>query len=84
LRLATAHAQRGKSFMDDAEKAYRKALERAEAHGMRPLAAECHEGLGKLLHMRGQGAAAQKEFERSAALFREVGLKERAKAAVMG
>src|SRR5262249_28964218 len=36
LRLANAHAQRGKPFMDDAEKAYRKALERAEAHGMRP------------------------------------------------
>jgi len=82
LRLAVAQAQRGKEFTDDAEKAYRKALECAEAHGMRPLAAECHEGLGKLQLSRGQGAAAQKEFERSAALFKEVGLKERAKAAV--
>ncbi len=77
LRLATAQAQRGKLFLEDAESAYRKALERAAMHGMRPLAAECHEGLGRLYLKHGQGAAAQKELERSAALYAEVGLKLR-------
>ncbi len=79
LRLAMAQAQRGKPFMDDAESAYRKALERAETHGMRPLAAECHEGLGKLHLKRGQSAAARKAFEAAAKLYSETGLAGRAK-----
>ena len=80
LRLAVAQAQRGKEFTDDAEKAYRKALECAEAHGMRPLAAECHEGLAKLHEESGDGAAAQKAFKAAAKLYSETGLNHRAKA----
>jgi hypothetical protein len=47
---------------------------------MRPLAAECHEGLAKLHEESGDGAAAQKAFKAAAKLYSETGLNHRAKA----
>ena len=82
LRLASVQAERGRAFLDEAESIYRKALDRAEQHRMRPLEAECHEGLGRLELRRGSAAMAQKELRIAAKLFRETGLEPRARAAL--
>src|SRR5947209_19863077 len=66
LRVAAIHRERGKPFFDDSESAYRKALDRAAKHGMRPPAAECHEGLGRLNLRRGLPAPARKEVAAAA------------------
>jgi class 3 adenylate cyclase/tetratricopeptide (TPR) repeat protein len=82
LRLAAVQAERGKAFCEESESLYRKALDRAEQHHMRPLAAECHEGIGRLHARRGRAADAQKELRIAAALYSEVGMEGRAKAAL--
>lgn len=79
--LATVQAQRGASFFGEAESAFRKALEHALAHRMRPLAAECHEGLGRLYVKRNRAAEARSQLDRAAALFGEIQLAERARSA---
>jgi class 3 adenylate cyclase len=78
-RLAAVQAQRGAPFFGDAESAFRKSLEHALAHGMRPLAAECHEGLGRLYAQQRRSADARRELEAGAALFADIKLTERAK-----
>ncbi len=81
LRLAAVQAERGAPFFDESENLYRKALERAVAHRMRPLAAESHDGLGRLHAKRGRVPAAQSALRTAAGLFAEIGLERRAKAA---
>jgi tetratricopeptide (TPR) repeat protein len=81
LRLAKVQAARGATFFADSEIHYRRALEQALKHHMRPLAAECHEGLGQLNARRGQASAAQAELRSAAQLFASVGLAQRASAA---
>jgi class 3 adenylate cyclase/tetratricopeptide (TPR) repeat protein len=81
LRLAAVQAERGAAFFAESESLYRRALERAHMHRMRPLAAESHEGLGRLNVLRGDRPAAQSELRTAVKLYAEVGLAQRAKAA---
>jgi sugar phosphate isomerase/epimerase len=48
--------------MDAAEAHYRRALALANELGMRPLAAHCHLGLGRLYHQGSQSARARVEL----------------------
>lgn len=79
LRFAGIQAERGAAFFDEAESLYREALERARAHRMRPLAAACHEGLGRLHAQRARKSEAQEELRAASALFAEIGLADRSK-----
>jgi class 3 adenylate cyclase len=81
LRLASVQAARGAAFFDESETLHRSALARARALRMRPLAAECHEGLGQLQLRRQRPAEARTELRAAAALYAELGLEQRAKAA---
>ncbi len=81
LRLASVQAARGAAFFEESETLYRSALVRARALRMRPLAAECHEGLGQLQLRRQRPAEARIEMRAAAALYAELGLEQRAKAA---
>jgi tetratricopeptide (TPR) repeat protein len=57
---------------DSAEGHYTQALARANELGMRPLAAHCHLGLGKLYRGTGDDANAQKHLTTAVALYREM------------
>ncbi len=74
-RLADIQAGLGPDFTGAAERSYRAALAEAAARGMRPLAAACHDGLGRLYEIRGERSAAQKELQRGAELYAELGLR---------
>ena len=51
---------------------YRQALVAAEEMGMRPLAAHCHLGLGKLFHRTGDRAKAADHLTIAATMYREM------------
>ncbi len=51
---------------------YRQALALAEPRGMRPLAAHCHLGLGKLYRQLGRLEEARTELSTASAMFREM------------
>ena len=51
---------------------YRQALVAAEEMGMRPLAAHCHLGLGKLFHRTGDRAMAAEHLTIAATMYREM------------
>ncbi len=51
---------------------YREALALAEPRGMRPLAAHCHFGLGKLYRRTGDGAKAEEHLTTARAMYREM------------
>jgi len=51
---------------------YRQALATAELHGMRPLVAQCHLGLGQLCRRTGKPEHAREHFTMAADLFREM------------
>src|SRR5262249_49568872 len=53
--LGEIAAQADPPDLESAEKHYRQALTRADELGMRPLAAHCHLGLGKLYRRTGDG-----------------------------
>jgi tetratricopeptide (TPR) repeat protein len=55
-----------------AEKHYRQALARADELGMRPLAAHCHLGLGRLYRRAGDGAKAQEHLTTAETMYREM------------
>jgi len=55
-----------------AEGHYTQALARAEELGMRPLAAHCHLGLGKLFHHTGDRAKAAEHLTIAATMYREM------------
>jgi class 3 adenylate cyclase/tetratricopeptide (TPR) repeat protein len=57
-----------------AEHCYGQALARAEALGMRPLAAQCHAGLGKICHRAGDGEKAREHFATATTMSREMRL----------
>jgi tetratricopeptide (TPR) repeat protein len=50
---------------------YSQALARADELGMRPLAAHCHLGLGKLFHRTGDQAKAAEHLTIAASMYRE-------------
>ena len=68
----------------EAENLYRRSLAHALKHGMRPLAAESQEGIGRLSARRGARPAAREALQAAAALFAELGLPTRAAAARAG
>jgi hypothetical protein len=51
---------------------YREALALAHRHGMRPLAAHCHFGLGKLHHQIGETARARQNLTIATTMYREM------------
>ena len=55
-----------------AERHYCEALTRADALGMRPLAAHCHLGLGKLYRRTGDRAKAAEHLTTAGAMYREM------------
>jgi tetratricopeptide (TPR) repeat protein len=54
---------------------YRQALATAELHGMRPLVAQCHLGLGELYRRTGKPEHAREHFTIAANLFREMDMR---------
>lgn len=68
--LGEVCARAGGADVERAEHSYREALARAEALGMRPLAARCHLGLGELYGRLGKVAAARAELAAAAGAFR--------------
>jgi tetratricopeptide (TPR) repeat protein len=59
---------------ESAEAHYRQALARADELGMRPLAAHCHLGLGKLNRRLGKRKEAQEHLTRATTMYREMGM----------
>jgi tetratricopeptide (TPR) repeat protein len=89
LRRARAHKERGdeawalrllgdiaadREQTSEAEAHYRDALALAKALGMRPLAAHCHRGLGKLHQRSGALQDAQRELAMARDLYRDMGM----------
>jgi tetratricopeptide (TPR) repeat protein len=60
--------------VESAEAHYGQALARADELGMRPLAAHCHLGLGKLYRRTGKGELAQEHLANAATMYREMGM----------
>jgi class 3 adenylate cyclase/tetratricopeptide (TPR) repeat protein len=60
-------AERGAAY-------YREALAVAQLHGMRPLAAHCHLGLGKLYRRTGQPEHARQNLTAATTMYREMGM----------
>ena len=58
--------------MESAEGHYTQALARADELGMRPLAAHCHLGLGKLFQRIGDQAKAAEQLTTAARMYREM------------
>jgi tetratricopeptide (TPR) repeat protein len=60
--------------LPSADAHYRQALARADELGMRPLAAYCHLGLGRLCHHAGRDAAAREHLTTATTMYREMGM----------
>ena len=60
--------------MEPAEAHYGQALARADELGMRPLAAHCHLGLGKLYRRTGDQAKADEHLSTAMRMYREMGM----------
>jgi tetratricopeptide (TPR) repeat protein len=60
--------------VQSAEGHYRQALARADELGMRPLAAHCHLGLGKLYLRTGKREQAREHLTSATTLYREMGM----------
>jgi tetratricopeptide (TPR) repeat protein len=54
---------------------YESALILAENHGMRPLQAHCHLGLGHFYHRQHQQSRARDSFKMATSMYRELGMK---------
>src|SRR5262249_20969758 len=59
---------------DDAEGRYREAQALAQDLEMRPLAAHCHLGLGKLYRRTGKREQAQEHLTAATTMYREMGM----------
>jgi class 3 adenylate cyclase/tetratricopeptide (TPR) repeat protein len=51
---------------------YRQALSLAEQHGMRPLVAHCHFGMGQLYRRNGEPEGAREHLEKATAMYRDM------------
>jgi tetratricopeptide (TPR) repeat protein len=60
--------------LDEALACYREAFTLAGELGMRPLAAHCHLGLGKLYRHIGKREPAQEHLTTAATMYREMGM----------
>ena len=58
----------------EAEDYYRRALELAEELGMRPLAAHCHLGLGRLYRHSGEPGKSGTHIETATAMYRDMNM----------
>ena len=81
LRLALVQSERGAAFAGESDGLFRRALAHALKYGMRPLAAESLEGLGRLNARRGLQPAARESLQAAAALYADLGLTRRASVA---
>jgi tetratricopeptide (TPR) repeat protein len=59
---------------ESAKSHYDQALARADELGMRPLAAHCRLGLGRLSRRAGDGAGAREHLTTAAIMYREMGM----------
>jgi hypothetical protein len=69
-QLGVVYAHADPPDIAPAEAHYQQALALAEELGMRPLAAHCHLGLGRLYGQTGRGEQARPELSTAIALFR--------------
>jgi len=74
LRLLAELGVSDPSSLDESETNFLQALRRAEELDLRPLAAQCHLGLGKRYLQVGQQASAELHLNTAAAMFRELGM----------
>jgi tetratricopeptide (TPR) repeat protein len=74
LRLLAELGLSDPSPLDESETNFLQALRKAEELDLRPLAAQCHIGLGKRYLQVGQQASAESHLNTAAALFRELGM----------
>ena len=83
--LGEIAAQADPPDLESAEAHYRQALARADELGMRPLAAHCHLGLGKLYRRTGDRAKAEEHLTTATTMYREMDMRfwlEQAEAAL--
>jgi len=74
LRLLAELGSSDPPPLDESETNFLMALRRAEELDLRPLAAQCHLGLGKRYLLVGQRASAESHLNTAAALFRDLGM----------
>jgi class 3 adenylate cyclase/tetratricopeptide (TPR) repeat protein len=74
LRLLAELGAIDPPLLDECQTNFLQALRRAEELGLRPLAAQCHLGLGKRYRWIGQQASAEQHLNTAAALFAELGM----------
>jgi hypothetical protein len=60
---------------ESGEAHYREALALAQLHGMQPLAAHCHLGLGKLYHSTGKPEHARENLAAAMTMYREMDMR---------
>src|SRR5262249_22904846 len=72
--LAEVHTHASPPEVPQAEATSREGLSLAEPHGMRPLVAHCHLGLGKLYRRTGKREDAQEHLTTATAMYREMGM----------
>ena len=74
LRLLAELGANDSPLLEECQKTFLQALRRAEELGLRPLAAQCHHGLGKRYRRIGHQASAEHHLKTAAALFAELGM----------
>ena len=74
LRFIAELGARDPAPLDESETNFLQALRRAEELDMRPLAAQCHLGLGKRYRQIGQQASAASHLTTAAEMFQELGM----------
>ena len=74
LRLLGELGLSDPSPLDASEASFHEALRIADELNLRPLAAQCHFGLGKRYRSAGRGGSAEQHLNTAAALFRELGM----------
>ncbi len=74
LRLLAELGLSDPSPLDESETNFLQALRGADELDLRPLAAQCHLGLGKRYLQVGQQESAETHFNTAAAMFRELGM----------
>jgi tetratricopeptide (TPR) repeat protein len=72
--LGDIAAQGDPPDVESAHEYYRRALDRADELGMRPLVAHCHLGLGKLYRRTGKREQARERLATATVLYREMGM----------
>jgi len=74
LRLLAELGATDPPLLEECQTNFLQALRRAEELGLRPLAAQCHLGLGKRYRWIGQQASAEQHLNTATALFAELGM----------